>query len=536
MKASGLLRIILMAAVVTISYYLLSELRHVGKDTVLYMSSSTQKFVNHWLEEGPVNLKFVMYEDFPSIEFNSLNEREAYVSYPPGAVAPPYIAAKALGMSHIDVQFIQGFMKFWFLLSSILACLVFYGLLSECLKTVNRTVAAASSALMTVAWMLIPVNLFAMRNLYFADQCVIPIVFLFILTEIYRRRFEDKPRLIRWLFNVFRFAVSLFGVMTDYYFLSVLFVAWLIRIVPLLKGNDGRLKRVIYESWMYVLPVIIGLGLFALQVSTVDNGWTLLLGKLEQRTYSKYTYKGHIEDVNLLFRFLRQYASAFSLYGAIFTLIFAVVFVYNTSLFLKGRTRAGNPFPALFGVSLLVFAPPVIHSLVLLNHTVNHGFAMVKFTFPFVCFALLPVMYAVNRYRITFLPAMAVMLAVMVVSTHGFRRLRRYNTIPNITELSIVIGDNCGYNDVCFCFTDSIPTNPPMQHVISEKQVYPVKSEREIHERFPNLNGNAKILLVIEADGDWKDAEIKAVEDSIRKQSSFRFASEHYEVYEIKRR
>jgi hypothetical protein len=62
----------------------------------IWLSASTVKFVNNWLKEGPIKLKFIMYEYPDSIEFNSLAERSAYISYPPGAIIPPYILAKLL--------------------------------------------------------------------------------------------------------------------------------------------------------------------------------------------------------------------------------------------------------------------------------------------------------------------------------------------------------------------------------------------------------------------------------------------------------
>jgi hypothetical protein len=534
-KFKSFVTVTVMLAAVTACFAYFSEFRHAGKDTVFYMSSSTQKFVNHWLEEGPADLKFVMYEDFPSIEFNSLSDREAYVSYPPGSVVPPYLAARILGLGHVDVQFMQAFMKLWFLLSTLLAAMVFYCILAECMKCGSSVVTGASSVILAVAWMLMPVNLLSMRNLYFADQCVIPLVFMFILAEVYLPRFRNRAAWTGYAFNVFRFALSLCGVLTDYYFLSVIFVAWLIRIVPLFSQERGRLKSIIAASWIYVLPVVAGLGLFALQVSTVRNGWELLLGKLVQRTYSHYDSFIYIGDGSLTVRLLKQYASTYRLSGAVFTLVFTVAVIYNIVLYIKGKRETVGRFVPMAGISLLVFVPPVIHTAVLLNHTVNHGFAMMKFAFPLVYAMLLTAMYAGYKYRRAFFPALAVMLSLAVVSIHRFRELKRYNTVPNITELSVVIGENCSYSDVCFCFTDSIPANPPMQHVISEKRVYHVKSKAEIYEKFPNLDSNARILLVVEADGDWKSPEIRAIEDSIIRQAAFRFESEHYSVYELNR-
>jgi hypothetical protein len=63
---------------------------HEAQDTHIWLSASTVKFVNNWLQEWPLKLHFIMYEYPDSIEFNSLAERGAYISYPPGAMVPIY--------------------------------------------------------------------------------------------------------------------------------------------------------------------------------------------------------------------------------------------------------------------------------------------------------------------------------------------------------------------------------------------------------------------------------------------------------------
>ena len=49
-----------------------------------WLSGSTIKFVNYWLDEGAINLNFTNYESPASIEFNELEDRTPYLSYPSG--------------------------------------------------------------------------------------------------------------------------------------------------------------------------------------------------------------------------------------------------------------------------------------------------------------------------------------------------------------------------------------------------------------------------------------------------------------------
>jgi len=58
-----------------------------------WLTASTIKFVNNWLQDGIINDKFIMYEDFKSIEFEN-DSREIYNSYPPGCIIPVFIFAK----------------------------------------------------------------------------------------------------------------------------------------------------------------------------------------------------------------------------------------------------------------------------------------------------------------------------------------------------------------------------------------------------------------------------------------------------------
>jgi len=56
----------------------------------MFLTGSTLEFAKNWYIEGPLNLKFGMFENPRSIEFTNLSSRGAYLSYLPGSIIPIY--------------------------------------------------------------------------------------------------------------------------------------------------------------------------------------------------------------------------------------------------------------------------------------------------------------------------------------------------------------------------------------------------------------------------------------------------------------
>ena len=88
-----------------------------------WLSASTLKYVNNWLEEGPGKLHFVNYESPDSIEFSTLEERWPYLSYPTGETFFVYSFAKLGGKTEIDLPFLKRFQLVCFWISLLLFAL-----------------------------------------------------------------------------------------------------------------------------------------------------------------------------------------------------------------------------------------------------------------------------------------------------------------------------------------------------------------------------------------------------------------------------
>ncbi|GHT53325.1 hypothetical protein FACS189446_0440 [Bacteroidia bacterium] len=498
---------------------------------LVWLSSSTVKFVNYWLEENPSDFNFLMLEYPKSIEFNGFNDREPYISYPSGTIFPPYLMAKMLHKNEIDLGFVKHFLAIKYFLDTFLVCLIFFGLLTYCLKIRHIKWAALTSVVLSISWMCLPINLYYERNVFFSDQCIITVVLFYILLEIYDEYFRSKALPIKSLYYILKFCVSLFGAFTDYYFLFVIFIAWLIKIVPLFKVKKGKIKSILSESGIYVLPVLIGLSLFIIQILSVLNWWTILRGRYEERTHSEYSTE-HENPAIVFHHFVSNYSS-------VGLLLCVILFIACLFLFVKSIKNKQPVNLRLFKILLLIFIPPILHVIVFTNHSAVHELSMEKFALPFILIIFLSVWYIFKRIPYTKFPIFYPLVIICFAGLLGYINLSRYaggfynlsiNENYRSYEMEHLIKDHIRYDDVYFSFTDSIVANPPMSLSISDKAVHKIEHSSDIAKLFPNLDKNARILLVVRKNNTNKSPEIIARE-KIHINSLPLFESKNYAVY-----
>ena len=250
-------------------------------------NASVMKFVNNWLDEGALNLQLALYEYPASIEFNSFVEREAYVSYPPGSTILPWLFAKAVGMTEMTLEGSRQYSSFMLLLEVLLVGVIFYFILLHYLKVRRQYWLVASSAALALCWMFLPVSIFQLRNACFADQSVTAFALAFILLEITRDYFTGRYPLLKYPWLLLLFFVGVCGVLVDYYILFVLFIAWLVRAISLVRKGLSReiIGKILRISVPYIAAVVVGLSLFALWLSLVPGGgFQCLVEKMQQRT------------------------------------------------------------------------------------------------------------------------------------------------------------------------------------------------------------------------------------------------------------
>ena len=512
----------------------------------IYLSASTVKFVNNWLREGPVNLNFTMYEHPDSVEFNSINERFAYISYPSGAVIPPYVLARLLNKDEIQIGFIKQFLRLKFLFDTLLVCLIIYSIFMITLRLRQNTAAIVLSVILALVWMNFPVNLYYLRNVYFSDHCIISVVLLFVLLEINKKLFS-KNQFTGFLFICLKFALALFGVLTDWYFLFVLFVSWLVIIIPLIKQKTNFLK-IVSASLVYVPPVILGLGLFVLQVIQIPDYRNILMDKFLLRSFTGHN---HGLPGNNLYRNVVNFRDAYSLLG-IFIFIFPVLCIF-AKIFRKRIFP--KKYDRLFNLIMIVYLPPVLHILIFQNHSVVHDFSLLKFALPvLISLILLPVFildYKKSLYssimikleqhkklRTIKIPVFCLIIIALSISytfsIHKRGYIQYRIRTPVSYEKEYLIRSNYSFYDVYFSFTESIVANPPEYLAISNKLIYKIDSIDEISQRFPNLRDDARILLMVNRDDSEKTEQILNRERDAIQNADLLFSSNNYDVWALK--
>ena len=503
-----------------------------------WLSGSTLKFVNNWLAETPQKLHFVNYEAPDSIEFNTLQEREPYVSYPTGVTFFVYFFARLTGHKSIDLSFLKHFQGICFWLEVLLLAFFVFRFLSR-IGIKSEKEKFFVTFFTSVFWMWLPTNAWYLANIYFADQCVILFVTAFLLVEYESLYAKDKPFSI--LLNILKSYLIFAGVMTDYYFWILVFVAFVFYLFMALKEKKPILKIAANSLW-YIIPVILALGAFAYQLFSVPNWQDALKNRFLFRTgvsESRFNTYDYLFD-NLIDNF----KFAFGLEGnaRMLPMIALVIFAccYFADLKPTGVTFKNVMKKSVSGrngvVFLVGFISPVLQVALLKSHSAVHEFSMIKFGW---CFAVLPLivsavlcrMFDLEREKIskfsfffTVLFLSMLVLTAVPFSSYDFYKSRS-SQYPFDFDVAKVLREKTSYEHVCFSFSHEIPNNPPQELGASGKRVYKIKNIREMDTRFRSLKDGAKKILVI-------DKKLSSKLQKAQKQAEADFRKFHKIIYE----
>ena len=485
-----------------------------------WLTGSTIKFTNMWLEEGPVNLHFTSYESYPSIEFNSTADRTPYVSYPPGTVGFTYCIAGIFHKKHIDVGFIKRLQFCLFLLECILWG-IFVFLLLDLLKLHNNLTKLITGVLTSSVYMLYPANAWYLLNIFYADQLVLFYATIFFLIELLRYTIKNKTGEV--VINILSVLIIFCGVSTDYYFWIIVFVAWILNLwhnIYIKDQGEMNGKRIFVETLIYIIPTCLAVMLFALQLLSIDDGFDLLHQRFLQRT-GQSAAKSELSDTGFIAR-IKIIISTICLFykngmnGLIVFVSYIFGFVFLSLKLLKNKgpqTVLTSPVALLI---LLITLTPPLQILLLNQHSAVHEFGLIKLAHPLSL--LLPILTYlifshfncqqlndtflfdkrhVSIYSCIFLPIWIIAILAIGIpqKTKAFYLAKDKKENYTIEETLKMITD---YNDVIFSYTYEIPINPPEKLCISEKQVYLIHNFESIDSLFPNLNSAASKLLLIE--------------------------------------
>lgn len=510
-------------------------------DESFWCSGSTIKFVNSWLQEGALQLRFLMFENPASIEFADLAARGPYVSYPSLSCVIPYLIARLCNMSQIDAVFIRKVAIGMFGLDTIMVSLISLMIGKYCTSIKNSMLLVYGAVGMGFWWSMLPASQYFLKNIFFADEAILFWIYLMVLLELYMETHQDI-NVLKWkkyLFITVRFIVILVGMWTDYYFWVFMFIACLLRFI-LNKNRMSVWKNTIELVKNYIAPVFFAVTMFAAQVMSVPNGWNSLILKGKFRTSS--FYNGQNMYISILDKIKRTLFLEGGIVLAVSFVIVVIYILYSSIVVFKKKQQIANSF--LFLTAGLLMLPPLLQILILKNHSGIHEFSMVKLGVPCV-FGLLFVALILDQISRKMLKRFLFPIVLFVFLTVGGTVSRESTFYSNsvwssagLTEeeedLTYAINKYLrGYDIVLFSNTEEIPANPPILLAKAGKRIYLIEKYSDIIEMFPNLNENARKIFVISKDHQEEilDSEFLRWLD----EEKLIFVSAYYEFYELEK-
>lgn len=503
----------------------------------MWLSGSSVKFVNMWLQEGALTHRFNVYESFDTIEYNTLAERSLYVSYPNGSTLFLYLAAKLCGRSHIDLSFLKHFDVVLFGIEALLMTVfVYVWILDTGYKDEKAKI--FMSVVTSISWVLLPNSIYYLSNVYFADQGVILWVTLFLLVEFLCNRDLQK----HYILNGIRCLIIYTGMLVDYYFWIMVFVAFVMQIIKNIC-NKKNAREIINHSLVYIIPVLLALLTFYWQLSYTDGWMGMLLEKFLLRTGAeeKITFR----------QLLDNFADAFTSGDVqrMYPLIGLEALIIILGCVALIKTKQTKNIVVNNNVSIMVVGmlSPLLHLLLLKNHFVAHGFGPVKFGWVYVMsiicmtYILMILFYKHINNKIAKFSAVLLIYVLCIAIWDGVSgnifTLRTYvedRTVDATNEFADVIYKIADDNDVFFSFTKSIEPNPPESLAISEKEVHQITDLSDINMLFPNLSPKADILVAIDKLIDTRTEEIEKKEMQVLEQGELIYEDDLYQIVKLR--
>lgn len=456
----------------------------------------------NWYREGAWRLRFVMYWAPDSVELDALGAREPYISFPPGAIIPIYLMAKAARRDPTPAM-VMGYSLFIHLLTTVtLGLLIYYAAIR---MTLRPRVSAAFAIPAMALYLWLPSPYYEHQMGYFSDQAVMLPFALALLAELMLWNTADTKR--RRCLQGLQALIQFWGVFTDWLFVFVAFFIWTLRVI---RGDfGGKPLPWLKKAARYWLPAALAIALYAAQLwhlgaaQDAVNRFRLRAGVGEGRKYA-VERKVNAFSVSGAFgaetRFWRQHMKGG--YGPwarplIAVSLAAIAVSALAVLALRLREKKIPPaweLQAFLGFLSLI--PCMVYLLVFLQHCSYflHGFTALKFALPIavIPFGILPsaiasllvarVKYPKANAAITW--GIAILAMVLAgVCIYSLKPAREAICRPQVKDHAVparFIGAHTGYADVVFSPDYAIADRPPQVIVYSMKQVHKIKGIEDI--------------------------------------------------------
>ena len=510
-----------------------------------WLSGSTIKFVNNWLDDGAINSNLTNYESPASIEFETMDDREPYLSYPSGQTFFVYMAARLTGKQQISISFLHKFQIVMFGIEALLLATFVYYFSRRTLRQKSELESVLIASLTAVLWMILPICSYYLPNIYYADQCVILWVMGLILVEYL---FRTSSRKNGWL-KLIRALTIYTGMLIDYFFWFLAFMFFVSEILEIwIENKKGKRKKAFLNTicW-FGIPALLAVATYYIQLSLTSNWFYIMIDRFNVRVVGE-----EMSMASMLKSIFGHFSQAFTLDGGLvfglilMILVTAIGGVVYLLVKKKMRRLILNP-----GVSIVVFTTLAIISQIYFfkQHSAIHEFSILKVSW---LIALLPLLMAavcfwafgvknsqvlkirkikISGFFVIFLVCYLLMFIVTGVpmSTNKYSQER---LVKVDYSFETMIRDKTNWDDVVFSYTEEIPTLPPQSLAISKKRIYKIDDINSIDEKISNIKGQPKTVLLINKNIKLSGAQNEQ-QKCLEKEAQVRNEDEKYKLIEV---
>lgn len=326
-----------------------------------WLTGSSVKFVDNWIIDGVINSSFLMLERPLSIEDQTFDSRNPYISYPPGTILLPYLI-KVIFPSLPTLMIVEWLnMLIQLMIGLFLFAIIFF--LHTDSDNKNVSVLLGFSAAST--YLLIPDLVYWHTKVFFADQMVLIYFAAILFCEMRIRDFCISPsRLLILLQSSLLFLASL----TDYLAWTLALSLFVTRLVfPIYATQFSRI--LLFTSLSIGVPSFLAVLLFAIQIDSVG-----MLPAL----YEKFLFRTGVASGSM--NYFPGFAQTMIRHGGwiLFALTSTGAVLSTVWAYRKRTTR--------WIVTVASFLATIMQVLLLRNHSAWHEFSVMKMYIPVILF------------------------------------------------------------------------------------------------------------------------------------------------------
>lgn len=460
-----------------------------------WLSGVSSIFVQNWLHDGILNLKFGMFRTFDSIEMRNFSDREVYSSFLPGCLILPYLVAKIFSLEANLVYFQIWACLFHFLGSLCVGLISF--LLCKSLK-LTRLEALSYSLISGFFYIFGYLNFMQLDFGYYTDTSIYLIYLFFLLTEFLS---STKTRL--WSKAILIFI----GLSFEWFFLSVTVVSLVSELFR--KENGGFYLWVLLS---HLGPFFLALGLYIYQLlilEKIDHTYLRFMRRTVFNSVSQSAFKNSLSEL----------WQKLCLKHGVMVICSEIMFFWNLleSKFFKENNSFKN-------ICVIAFASSFIQILAAFEHSAVHFFSGIKLMIPVVIFlpffakeiSILVSRKHANKILITLFLLVFVGNAILLNWV-----ISRWRPEHKIYKQMDKVFQNYGYEDLFFSYNLQVlmdiyekedikiesnvkvssfdrEEGEPFTHLLTRKQIYFIESPQDILKMLNNRNliDKAKVHIV----------------------------------------